>query len=90
MVLVFQVTKISRMTSSRSKDKEHEEEEEEDRSGAIPLGTVAYSKWAGRFTWTAIIQGAIVALLIAMLAAHCIHDTLDLSGFTFLKSNRTF
>jgi len=29
----------------------------------------AYSKWAGRFTWTAIIQGAIVALLTAMLAA---------------------
>jgi hypothetical protein len=57
------------MRSSRSKDKEHEEEEEEDRSRVIPLGTVAYSKWAGRFTWTAIIQGAIVALLTAMLAA---------------------
>ena len=31
--------------------------------------TISYSKWSGRFTWTAIIQGAIVALLTAMLAA---------------------
>ena len=37
--------------------------------GTISLGSIAYNKWAGRFTWTAIIQGAIVALLTAMLAA---------------------
>ncbi|MDQ3854092.1 MAG: hypothetical protein M3299_14815 [Thermoproteota archaeon] len=50
-----------------------EQQEEDDRKNSstatIPLGTTAYSKWAGRFTWTAIIQGAIVALLTAMLAA---------------------
>lgn len=53
------------MRSSRRNDKE----QQQDDSSAIPLGTVADSKWAGRFTWTAIIQGAIVALLTAMLAA---------------------
>jgi hypothetical protein len=31
--------------------------------------TISYSKWSGRFTWAAIIQGAIVSLLTAMLAA---------------------
>lgn len=41
----------------------------EESSRAFPLRNIAYSKWAGRFTWTAIIQGAIVALLTAMLAA---------------------
>jgi hypothetical protein len=67
-VLVFQVRKMSRMRrNSRKNDKE--QQGEEDRSTAIPSGTVAYSKWAGRFTWTAIIQGAIVALLNATLAA---------------------
>lgn len=30
---------------------------------------IPYSKWSGRFTWAAIIQGAIVALLTAVLAA---------------------
>jgi hypothetical protein len=30
---------------------------------------ISSSKWANRFTWTAIIQGAIVVLLTAMLAA---------------------
>jgi len=30
---------------------------------------ISYSKWASRFTWAVIIQGAIVALLTAMLAA---------------------
>jgi hypothetical protein len=45
-------------------------EHQEDRGRSpIPLRAVAYSKWAGRFTWAAIIQGAIVALLTAMLAA---------------------
>ena len=34
--------------------------------------TISYSKWSGRFTWTAIIQGAIVAILTAMLAAFSI------------------
>jgi hypothetical protein len=61
-----------RMRSSKRKDKQQEEEEEEEKdssTASIPLGAVAYSKWAGRFTWTAIIQGAIVALLTAMLAA---------------------
>jgi uncharacterized integral membrane protein len=60
-----------RMRSSKRKDKEQQQEEEKKNSSAatIPLGAVAYSKWAGRFTWTAIIQGAIVALLTAMLAA---------------------
>jgi hypothetical protein len=69
MVLVFQVRKMPTMRSSRSNDKEYEEEEEEDNSTAIPLGAVECSKWTGRFTWIAIIQGAIVALLTAMLAA---------------------
>lgn len=68
MVLVFQVRKISTMRSRRSNEKEHEEEEK-DNSTAIPLGAVECSKWTARFTWTAIIQGAIVALLTAMLAA---------------------
>jgi hypothetical protein len=59
-----------RMRSSKRKDKEQQEEGKENSSSTtIPLGAVAYSKWAGRFTWTAIIQGAIVALLTAMLAA---------------------
>lgn len=59
------------MRSSKRKDKEQQEEEEKKNSSivTIPLGAVAYSKWAGRFTWTAIIQGAIVALLTAMLVA---------------------
>ena len=34
-----------------------------------PPPSITYSKWSGRFTWAAIIQGAIVALLTAMLAA---------------------
>jgi hypothetical protein len=50
--------------SSRRSDKELQ-----DSTGAIPLGSIAYSKWAGRFTWTARVQGAIVALLTALLAA---------------------
>jgi uncharacterized integral membrane protein len=60
-----------RMRSSKRKDKEQQQEEEEKNSSTatIPLGAVAYSKWAGRFTWTAIIQGAIVALLTYVLAA---------------------
>ena len=36
-----------------------------DRTPGLPL---YYSKWAHRFTWAAIIQGGIVALLTAMLA----------------------
>jgi hypothetical protein len=61
-----------RMRSSKRKDKEQQQEEEEEKNSSIvtiPLGAVAYSKWAGRFTWTAIIQGAIVASLTAMLVA---------------------
>jgi hypothetical protein len=34
--------------------------------------TNSYSKWSGRFTWTAIIQDAIVSVLTAMLAAFSI------------------
>ena len=60
------------MRSSKRKDKEQQQAEEEEKNSSIvtiPLGAVAYSKWAGRFTWTATIQGAIVALLTAMLVA---------------------
>lgn len=42
------------------------------RESKGPSSNVPYSKWSGRFTWTAIIQGAIVALLTAMLAAFSI------------------
>jgi hypothetical protein len=56
--------KMSRIRSNRRNDKELK-----DSKSAIPLGSITYSKWSGRFTWTAIIQGAIVALLTAMLAA---------------------
>jgi hypothetical protein len=38
----------------------------------LPPPTNSYSKWSGRFTWTAIIQGAIVSVLTAMLAAFSI------------------
>ena len=57
------MSKMSRIRSNRRNDKELQ-----DSKSAIPLGSITYSKWAGRFTWTAIIQGAIVALLTAMLA----------------------
>jgi hypothetical protein len=30
----------------------------------------SYSVWSGRFTWAAIVQGAVVALMTAMLAAY--------------------
>jgi hypothetical protein len=53
------------MRSSKRNGKERVDESRR----AIPLRNIACSKWAGRFTWTAIIQGAIVALLTAMLAA---------------------
>lgn len=45
--------------------------EQEDRSSGSSSSSriFTYSKWAGRFTWAAIIQGAAVALLTAMLAA---------------------
>jgi hypothetical protein len=42
------------------------------REGNRPSANVLYSKWSERFTWTAIIQGSIVALLTAMLAAFSI------------------
>jgi hypothetical protein len=38
-----------------------------ERSPSQP--NISYSKWSGRFTWAAIIQGTIVTLLTAMLAA---------------------
>jgi hypothetical protein len=55
---------VSSMRSSRRNDKESHKS-----TGALPLESISYSKWASRFTWTAIIQGAIVALLTALLAA---------------------
>jgi len=60
---------MSRIRSGRRNDKERlEEEGDDDNSSDIPSEVVAYSKWSGRFTWTSIIQGAMVALLTAMLA----------------------
>ena len=56
------------MGSDKRNDKELDKEEKKN-AHAVPLRLMAYSQWAGRFTWTAIIQGAIVALLTAMLAA---------------------
>lgn len=78
--MVFQVRDMSTIRSSKRTDKDQEEEEEGEKdrkdrkddssnSANTSLGAVAYSKWAARFTWAAIIQGAIVALLTAMLAA---------------------
>jgi hypothetical protein len=78
MVLVFQVREMSTIRSGGGTDKDRQEEEEEgeddwkdnsSNSTNTSLGTVAYSKWSARFTWAAIIQGAIVGLLTAMLAA---------------------
>jgi hypothetical protein len=79
MVLVFQVREMStnRSGSGTDKDQQEEVEEEEKDDGKdngnnidnTSFGIIAYSKWSARFTWTAIIQGAIVALLTAMLAA---------------------
>ena len=70
---------MSTIRSSKRTDKDQQEEEEGEKDGKdnnssnaannTSLGAVAYSKWAARFTWAAIIQGAIVALLTAMLAA---------------------
>ena len=75
--MVFQVRDMSTIRSSSRTDKDQQEEEEGEKDGKdnssnaanTSLGAVAYSKWAARFTWAAIIQGAIVALLTAMLAA---------------------
>jgi hypothetical protein len=77
--MVFQVRDMSTVRSGRRTDKDQQEEEkEEDKDGKdnssntannTSLGAVAHSKWAARFVWAAIIQGAIVALLTAMLAA---------------------
>jgi hypothetical protein len=78
MAMVFQVRDMSTIRSSKRTDKDQQEEEKGEKDGKdnssinaanTSLGAVAYSKWAARFTWAAIIQGAIVALLTAMLAA---------------------
>jgi hypothetical protein len=75
MVLVFQVREMSTIRSGGGTDKDQQEEEEEDgkdngnNSANASLGAIAYSKWAALFTWAAIIQGAIVGLLTAILAA---------------------
>ena len=54
------------LVRTTGKTKLPSEEIDKDHKG---LRGVLYSKWASRFTWTAILQGAIVALLTAMLAA---------------------
>jgi hypothetical protein len=78
MAMVFQMRDMSTIRSSKRTDKDQEEEEEGEKDGKdnnssnaanTSLRAVAYSKWAARFTWAAIIQGAIAALLTAMLAA---------------------
>ena len=46
-----------------------EKEQRQVERSPLSQPTISYSKWSGRFTWTAIIQSAIVALLTAMLAA---------------------
>ena len=56
---------MSKIGGSKTNDKE---EKQQDNTSAIPIGVAAYSKWSGRFTWAAIIQGGIVAVLTAMLA----------------------
>jgi hypothetical protein len=63
--LGIDMPKMSRTRRSRRRS----DKELQDSTGAISLGSIAYSKWAGRFTWIAIIQGAIAALLTALLAA---------------------
>ncbi len=50
-------------------NKDQQQEEDDSSCSPTPLQAIARSKWAIRFTWAAIIQGAIVALLTAMLAA---------------------
>jgi hypothetical protein len=54
----------------RDTKKERRWHDQTSPSSASP--TISYSKWSSRFTWAAIIQGAIVALLTAMLAAFSI------------------
>ena len=53
--------------NNKLRDAEKEQRRQVERSPSQP--TISYSKWSSRFTWAAIIQGAIVALLTAMLAA---------------------
>lgn len=60
---------MSKIRSKRNDKEQQEEGKDNSSSTNSSLGSMAYSKWAGRFTWTAIIQGAIVALLTVMLAA---------------------
>jgi hypothetical protein len=78
MAMLFEVREMSTIrSSSRRTDKDQQEEEEWEKYGKdnsskvtnTSLGAVAYSNWSARFTWAAIIQGAIVALLTTMLAA---------------------
>ena len=58
-------------TGRKNNNRKKPEKEQRRHVERSPLSqpTISYSKWASRFTWTAIIQGAIVALLTAMLAA---------------------
>jgi hypothetical protein len=63
-----------RKTNNKNNNQKNtgEIEEQKRQSNTSPLQppiAIAYSKWSDRFTWAAIIQGAIVALLTAMLAA---------------------
>ena len=39
------------------------------KTSALSPPTISYSKWSGRFTWTAIVQSAAAAMLTTMLAA---------------------
>jgi hypothetical protein len=59
---------IGRKNNNNLKNTEKEQRRQVEGSPSQPT-TISYSKWSGRFIWTAIIQGAIVALLTAMLAA---------------------
>src|SRR5918995_6873948 len=62
---------IGRKNNNNNLRNAEKEEQERHVEGSSPPShpTISYSKWSGRFTWAAIIQGAIVALLTAMLAA---------------------
>jgi hypothetical protein len=59
--------------NNNQKNAEEKEQRRHTDTSLPPLPTttttISYSKWSGRFTWAAIIQGGIVALLTAMLAA---------------------
>jgi hypothetical protein len=61
------MTPTGRKNNSNRRNTENEQRRYVEKPPSKP--TISYSKWSGRFTWAAIIQGALVALLTAMLAA---------------------